>query len=234
MKKLAKLAVLASIGIALWLRGGEWLAQLANATGFGRKPLGPVARFVYKHDPWHASSYPDVLDKLALKPDDVYLDVACGGGGLLARALETVHEAAGIDHSADLIDLTRETNARAVAEGRLDTRVGDAGDLPWEDETFDAVSIVNALHIIPDAEPPIHEAFRVLRPQGRLVVMTQARDPMEGALWAPFRRGMSLYSDHELTTVLRGVGLVEVQAHRIGDMSQLGYGVKAGAGAEAA
>jgi SAM-dependent methyltransferase len=234
VKKLIKLAVLVGIGIVLWLRGREWLTQLGNATGFGRKPFGPVARFVYKHDPWHASSYPEVLDKLALRPDDVYLDVACGGGALLARALETVQKAAGLDHSDVLVDLTRETNADAVAEGRLDTRVGDAGDLPWEDGTFDAASIVNAFHIISEPEPPLREACRVLRPGGRLVVLTQAKEPMEGLLWAPFRHGMSLYSDEGLMALLRGAGFTEVQAYRVGDMSQLGYGVRADVAAQGA
>ena len=118
-------------------------------------------------------------------------------------------------------------HAAEIAAHRLDVRQGDAGDLPWEDGTFDAVSIANALHLIDEPIPVPREACRVLKLGGRFVAITQAKEPIEGLLWAPIRRGMTLYSDAELGSLLSEVGLTEVEAYPTRDMGQLGYGVKA-------
>ena len=127
MRRVIKITLLIAIGVVLWLRGLDWLTRLGNAVGFGRKPVGPIAKWLFQHDPWHAGTYPLVLDKLALGPDDYYLDVACGGGKLPAEALKTVGRAAGLDHSTAAIEGARESFALEIGQGRLDVREGDAG-----------------------------------------------------------------------------------------------------------
>ena len=226
MRRLLAITLLIGVGIVLSLRGLDWLTRLGNAVGFGRKPVGPISKRFFKHDPMHASAYPIVLEKLALSPDDYYLDIACGGGKLLAAALEIVDHAAGLDHSSAAVEAARESYASEIADGRLDVREGDAGELPWEERTFDAVSIANAMHVIDDPRPVLREAFRVLKPGGRFVLITQAKEPIEGPLWAPLRRGMALYTDAELTDMLTNVGLTRVEAYATSDMGQLGYGIK--------
>ena len=225
--RILKVAPLLAIGVVIWLRGSDVLARIGNATGFGRKPVGPIAKRFFQYDTMHASAYPIVLKKLELRPADYYLDVACGGGKLLAAALETVDHAAGLDHSSAAVEAVRESYAAEIAAHRHDVRQGDAGDLPWEDGTFDAVSIANALHHINEPLPVLREACRVLNPGGRFVAITQAKEPIEGPLWALIRRGMTLYSDAELGSLLSEVGFTEVEAYPTGDMRQLGHGIKA-------
>lgn len=227
MRRLLAITLLIGVGIVLSLRGLDVLTRLGNAVGFGRKPVGPLSKWLFQHDPMHAATYPIVLDKLDMSPGDYYLDVACGGGKLLAAALETVDRAAGLDHSSAAVEAARESYAAEIASDRLDVRQGDAGDLPWEDDTFDAVSIANALHIIDEPMPLLREACRVLKPGGRFVAITQAKEPIEGPLWAPIRRGMTLYSDAELKGLLTDAGFTRVEAYPTGDMGQLGYGIKA-------
>ena len=227
MKRIVTIALVIGVGVVLWFRGLDLLTLLGNATGFGRKPVGPIAKRFFKHDAMHAATYPILLDKLALDRADYYLDIACGGGKLLAEALKTVDRAAGLDHSAAAVDAARDSYASEIAEGRLDVRQGDAADLPWEDDTFDAVSIANALHIIDRPGPVLREACRVLKPGGRFVLITQPKEPIEGPLWAPIRSAMTLHTDAELRRLLSDAGFTDVEAYPTGDMGQLGYGIKA-------
>ena len=58
-----------------------------------RKPSGSFARRMYSNPRGHYKSFRWTLDKLQLKPDDIFLEIGCGGGVLLNMALETVkHE----------------------------------------------------------------------------------------------------------------------------------------------
>lgn len=90
------------------------------------------------------------------------LDVACGSG-LVARLADALGaEVAGIDAAGDLIDIARD---RAP---HVDFRVGSMYELPWAEEQFDTVTAINA--IWGGCEPALHEAFRVLRPGGRVAM----------------------------------------------------------------
>ncbi len=227
MLRVITITLLVGVGIVLWLRRLGWMSRLGNSVGVGRKPVGPIAKWVFQHDTMHASTYPIVLDKLDLDREDYYLDIACGGGKLLAEALETVDRAAGLDHSTAAVRAARESYASEIADGRLEVRKGDAAERPWEDDTFDAVSIANALHIIEEPRPVLREACRVLRPGGRLVVITQDAESIEGPLWAPVRYCMTLHTDAELATLLAEAGFTDIEAYATRDTGQLGFGVKA-------
>jgi len=56
----------------------------------------------------HYKSFRWTLDKLQLKPDDIFLEIGCGGGVLLNMALETVKHAKAIDHSSDMVQIAKE------------------------------------------------------------------------------------------------------------------------------
>jgi ubiquinone/menaquinone biosynthesis C-methylase UbiE len=83
----------------------------------------------------------------------------------------------------DLFDIQREmldhTMERARERG-LDNLVptqGDARELPYEEEAFDAVALTTVLGEIPDRDAAVREIARVLRPGGRLVVGVLLGDP---------------------------------------------------------
>ena len=66
-----------------------------------RRPHGRAARETYGAPDVHSFAWEPVLDALALGPDDRLLDVGCGGGIFLRRALETGCYAVGFDHSRE-------------------------------------------------------------------------------------------------------------------------------------
>ncbi len=133
-----------------------------------------------------------MLDWLAPRPGMHLLDVAGGTGDIAFRFLDRLK---GAGH-ATVLDMTEGMlvagRARGEAEARadqLDWVVGDAMALPFPDRSFDAYTIsfgIRNVTRIPDA---LAEAYRVLRPGGRLLVLEFSRVPNAG-----LRRLYDLYS----------------------------------------
>jgi ubiquinone/menaquinone biosynthesis C-methylase UbiE len=110
-------------------------------------------------------------DALELAHTDRLLDIACGPGnftGKLARQLPADGLAVGFDISVPML-------TRAVLDNsgpRTCYVRGDAGTLPFGDETFDAVCCFGALYLMPEPFRVAHEMVRVLRPGGRVAILT--------------------------------------------------------------
>jgi len=95
------------------------------------------------------------------------LEVSCGHGGGASYLTRTLHPASytGLDFNAAGIDFCRK---RHNVPG-LDFVHGDAENLPFPDESFDAVINVEASHIYPHFERFLGEVTRVLRPGGHFL-----------------------------------------------------------------
>jgi len=122
-----------------------------------------------------------IFDALALRGNEKVLDVGCGGGLLLNEAARRLPKgkATGIDiwapHSGggNYALLMKNAKAEGVAD-QIEFKQADVRNLPFEDESFDAIVSSGALHHIshemPDHEKAIQEMLRVLKPGGRIVL----------------------------------------------------------------
>ncbi|SFB05592.1 demethylmenaquinone methyltransferase / 2-methoxy-6-polyprenyl-1,4-benzoquinol methylase [Poseidonocella pacifica] len=127
-----------------------------------------------------------MMDWLAPRPGQQLLDVAGGTGDISFRFLKR----AGRGH-ATVLDLTEamlnEGRLRADAadmEDSLDWVVGDAMDLPFEDDSFDVYTISFGIRNITRPQEALNEAYRVLRPGGRLMVLEFSQIPNPTMQWA--------------------------------------------------
>jgi ubiquinone/menaquinone biosynthesis C-methylase UbiE len=183
-----------------------------------RRPHGRRARKVYGADDVHSFAWEPVFRTLQLTPDDVLLDVGCGGGVFLRRALETGCRAAGIDHSRDMVRLARKTTAGAVPIVH-----GAAEELPFSDGEFTALSCLVAFFFFPDPVAALREFRRVLdRKSGRAAIYTTAPE-MRGTPAAPYplaTRG-HFYEDDELAQLPYAAGFKESRVTRPDTGAQL-------------
>jgi demethylmenaquinone methyltransferase / 2-methoxy-6-polyprenyl-1,4-benzoquinol methylase len=120
-----------------------------------------------------------MMDWLAPRPGQKLLDVAGGTGDIAFRFLKR----AGAGH-ATVLDLTEpmliEGRKRAEADqmaDSLDWIVGDAMALPFAANTFDVYTISFGIRNVTRPQEALNEAFRVLRPGGRLMVLEFSQLP---------------------------------------------------------
>jgi len=116
------------------------------------------------------------------------LEIGVGLGADHQRFAEAGAALSGLDLTPRAVDFTRR---RLAAFGlSSDLQVGDAEQLPFEDETFDRVYSWGVIHHSPDTPAAVREIFRVLRPGGRATVMVYHTHSLVGLmLWLRYALG---------------------------------------------
>ncbi|MFH1539263.1 MAG: class I SAM-dependent methyltransferase [bacterium] len=193
-----------------------------------RKPSGWFGKKLYSYPLGHYRTFRLVLRELRPRPDDVYLEIAQGGGVLLSRVLRTVERAAAIDHSADMVEEAIKNNREVVDAGRAEIVQGDAESMPWPDGSFTCAACTEAFFFFENPVAVLGEIHRVLKPGGRLVVATTPRSEnrLAKAILTPYRRDLRLYSDEEMESMLKDAGFDEARARSVNDLRQICYAEK--------
>ena len=130
---------------------------------YGFLANGPVGWVIAKLMPvGEAGVYAAVAEDVDLQPEDELLDIGCGPGAFLAAKAAHVRRVVGLDPSQTMRHAAERRLADRIAAGTARLVAGSAAELPFGDGEFTAVAAIFA--------PLSHaEAFRVLRPGGRLV-----------------------------------------------------------------
>ena len=128
------------------------------------------------------------------------LELACGTGRLSLPLSPSVRSWEATDFSFEMIEQAK----KRPRPSRLHFSVQDAAGLPYGPESFDAVMISNALHVMPHPEKALGEVWRVLKPDGWLFAPTFVWGK---GRWAGFR--------------LRVMGLFGFQVYHVWNTEQL-------------
>ena len=129
------------------------------------------------------------VERAELEPGDSALDVCCGTGDLafeLAATVGSGGRVVGCDFSEAMLEIAREKEeertragagrgpsrtAAAPARAPIEFEWADALDLPYSDESFDAVTVGFGVRNLSDLPAGLAELTRVLKPGGRLVIL---------------------------------------------------------------
>lgn len=126
------------------------------------------------HSFWRDQAWRKTAVKMAgVKPGDRVLDCACGTGDLtMAFARSEAGEVIGSDFTQEMLDIAGTKRPQlGDAAGKVRYEQADATRLPYDNASFDVVSIAFGIRNVDDPARALAEFHRVLRPGGRLVIL---------------------------------------------------------------
>ncbi len=150
--------------------------------------------------------------RLPTTPDMLVLDVGCGVGGPACFIAErTGSRVVGVSNSkSGLAEAERYARERGLRE-RVDFRYAEAQQLPFDNDSFDAVWSSEAIHNLSDKTPAVRELARVLRPGGTAVVgdlfLTRGSDDARSSLAALKEFSFHLVTADDLIALLQAHGI---------------------------
>ncbi|MFL5892885.1 MAG: class I SAM-dependent methyltransferase [Solirubrobacterales bacterium] len=165
MRKLLGAAALGVVGVALWWR---------------KNPSAcPYSQRFWVEAPHPIITRDRLRDILEPEPAERVLEIGPGTGYYTLDLAEWV----GADGTIEIFDLQQEMLEHTIRRARerglwnINPTQGDAQDLPYGDDSFDAAILITVLGEIPDQDAGLREVARVLRPGGRLIVGELFGDP---------------------------------------------------------
>ena len=147
---------------------------------------------------------------LEVQPTDRVLEIGFGPGLAIAEIASraTQGHVHGIDHSEVMVEQATRRNRAAVRAGRVDLVHASVDRLPRFPEPLDAVLAVNSVGFWPDPVARLDEIRRLLRPGGRIALVSQPRCP--GAT-----RDTTTRAAHELQTLLTDAGFTGITVEEL-------------------
>jgi len=132
------------------------------------------------------------------KPDSI-LDIATGTGDLAINLMETgASKIIGLDISPGMLAVGQKKVTEKKLNSTIDMVVGDSEDLPFEENTFDAVTVAFGVRNFENLEIGLSEIYRVLKKGGNLVVL-ETSVPTK----TPFKQGYNFYTKRILPKIGR-------------------------------
>ena len=166
-----------------------------------------------------------LADDCQVNKDTSVIDIACGKGTTSILLAEKYGcKVTGIDLSNDLIDYAKELARKRRLDARIDFRVGNALDLPFNDNEFDFAISQAILVLVPDKKRAIKEAFRVIKPGGCAgwIELSWKEDPpadfmrkVSNELCAYCMANVSTFEGWEKLFKESGIGNLELQRHSL-------------------
>lgn len=123
------------------------------------------------------------------KPENV-LDIATGTGDLAINLTKTnAKKIVGLDISEGMLEVGRNKVAKEGLNDTIDMVLGDSESLPFESNTFDAITVAFGIRNFENLEKGLSEILRVLKPNGIFVIL-ETSVPTK----FPFKQGYNIYT----------------------------------------
>ena len=153
------------------------------------------------------------LKHIDINPEDMILDVGCGGGINLRRMQEKAYNGhvIGLDHSEKSVEISSKVNEDLIKEGKVEVIQGDVQDLKFEDETFDKVTAFETIYFWPGLAHCFGEVRRVLKPGGKFLIGLESNG--DSSMVMKFFGtviDMTNYNDSEVIKALQEAGFEDI------------------------
>lgn len=128
------------------------------------------------------------------------LDVATGTADVaieIARQFKS-SKITGIDISVEMLEIGRKKVSKRKLDGRIELQSGDSENLPFPDNTFDAITVAFGVRNFEDLDLGLKEMYRVLRPGGQLAVLEFSKPAV-----FPFKQMYNAYFRYMLPLIGR-------------------------------
>ncbi|WP_272151178.1 bifunctional demethylmenaquinone methyltransferase/2-methoxy-6-polyprenyl-1,4-benzoquinol methylase UbiE [Tenacibaculum aiptasiae] len=125
------------------------------------------------------------------------LDIATGTGDLALMMSELKPQRiVGLDISAGMLEVGKQKIAKANLSDKIEMIVGDSENIPFEDNTFDAITVSFGVRNFENLDKGLKEILRVLKPGGKFVVL-ETSNPTK----FPFKQGYKFYTNFILPVI---------------------------------
>jgi len=135
----------------------------------------------------------------AIKKNDKVLDLCCGTGKMIeleCKAVGVNTVVIGLDFNKEMINVGYKKLNQSLNNYKFNLIEGDAMELPFEDNTFQCITIAFGLRNVPDKIKAISEMYRVIKPGGKIVCLELSKPEMP-----IFRNIYSLYFNFALPAI---------------------------------
>lgn len=142
----------------------------------------------------HNSWRKDATSFINIRPNMNILDDCCGTGDWtveLSKHLGRNGSITGLDFSENMLEIAKRKLNQQPRAPKISLIQGDAMNLPFNDNQFDAVTIGFGLRNISDRTKALSEIYRVLKPGGQLVCLETSQPTAPG-----IRQGWQVYFGH--------------------------------------
>lgn len=182
-------------------------------------PAGRLGRIIGRAmNSGHAPLQRWGLSHISISPAATILDVGCGGGKAITNLARRASSGKvfGIDHSEDMVQLSRRTNSSLMEMGRVEIQHGSVSSLPFSDDMFDLVTAFETFYFWPEMTGDLKEVHRVLKPGGTLLIVNGAysheKFAKRNARITKFG-GFTLHTPEELQGIVIEAGYPDVSVH---------------------
>lgn len=125
------------------------------------------------------------------------LDIATGTGDLaIMMASLKPDRIVGLDISAGMLEVGKQKVAKANLSKTIEMIVGDSEKMPFEDNTFDAITVSFGVRNFENLDKGLTEINRVLKPNGKFVIL-ETSNPTK----FPFKQGYKIYTNYILPII---------------------------------
>lgn len=140
-----------------------------------------------------------VVSLVSQKNPESVLDIATGTGDLaIAMASTNAKQIIGLDISSGMLDIGKQKINKKGLDTKIEMVLGDSEQLPFKDNTFDAITVAFGIRNFENLENGLKEIRRVLKPGGVFIIL-ETSVPTK----TPFKQGYSFYTKNILPLIGR-------------------------------